>query len=134
MKQETRLDRLLPRHVPDQQLTIGWDVKFSRPAPTFRKKAKSSPGIILDLSLQGALIAVSGQSEKALGDAVVVFFNNLYGDAIVRHVRELGDHVRYGVQWAGPIDFVQSVHFSVAEARGDIDGRLQAMWESGRPR
>jgi hypothetical protein len=133
MIESTKLDRLVPRYKPYQDLHIGWDVKFSRPAPTFRKIAKSAPGIIVDLSLQGGLIAVSGPAEKVIGDNVVVSFNEQYGDAIVRHVRELDEHVRYGVQWAGPLDFVQTIHFAVAEARGDFDGRLQAMWE-GRSR
>jgi hypothetical protein len=127
------LDRLLPRHeVAPMRATLEWDVRTERSG--FKRHEVADEAVVVDLSLEGALIEVPKSGpERAKGDVVCVRLGGASGEATVRHRRESDDATTwlYGIEWAGGGELRDAVENGVEQIRANATAVRRA-WEAQR--
>lgn len=123
------IDRLLPRHESPTTLDLSWNIRSERAGWFKKSDVISDPATILDISLEGALIAVSNQKEVEVGEHVKLRFRGLDGEAVVRHCRKGDDETRlYGVSFTRDPEFKDAIDRAVGEIRGHASELKQA-WQ-----
>ena len=126
------LDRLLPRHeVAPMRATLEWDVREKR--IKLKRQEVADHGVVLDLSLEGALIETGLESTRDKGDIVTVRLGGAEGQAQIRHVRLGDDHETrlYGVKWIHTPELREAVENGVEQLRHNA-AELRRAWESER--
>lgn len=111
--------------------TIEWDVREAR--IKLKRQEVSDEGVVLDLSLEGALIETDLESDRKAGDVVRVRLGGAEGQATIRHVR-LGDTRTtrlYGVRWIHTPELREAVENGVEQLR-DNATELRRAWEQSR--
>lgn len=130
MDSEKPVDRLLPRHsLGAQRPQIGWNVRPARRLPP--RPETVAAGVIVDLSLDGALVEVADTEQHEIDDIVVVRFGGIDGRVVIRHRQDGDGTVRYGIQWTGSNDMKRVIEQAVGMVRGH-NGELRARWEDAR--
>ncbi len=126
------LDRLLPRHeVAPMRATIEWDVRTER--VKFKREERSDDAVVVDLSLEGALIEAPLSSKHDKGDQIQVRLGGAEGGATIRHVR-LGDNRDtwlYGIKWNHTPALREAVENGVEQLRENA-AELRRNWEEQR--
>ena len=126
------LDRLLPRHeVAPMRATIEWDVRTER--VKFKRKERSVEAVVVDLSLEGALIEAPLSSKHDKDDQVQIRLGGAEGGATIRHFR-LGDNRDtwlYGVKWIHTPALREAVENGVEQLRENA-AELRRSWEEQR--
>ncbi|MEM7140000.1 MAG: PilZ domain-containing protein [Actinomycetota bacterium] len=120
------IDRLLPRHRAEGDVTLEWNVRMARTG-LFKKEERSATAVIRDLSLEGALVEVHDGAAHEPGDEVIVRFDGLEGTATVRHAQADGDTVLYGVRFTPETEFNAAIDLAVGALRGH-SAELSAAW------
>ena len=126
------LDRLLPRHeVAPIRATIEWDVRTKR--VKLKREEVADEAVVVDLSLEGALIEAPSTSKHEKGDVVEVRLGGAAGQATIRHVRlgDGGDTWLYGVKWILSPELREAVENGVEQLR-ESAGELRRAWEEQR--
>jgi len=123
-----QIDRLLPRHEAATALQLTWDVREERQG-LFKREETSTPALIHDISLEGALIEVESEKLHELGDTVNVRFRGFDGRAVVRHCHP-GDNgtVVFGVKFLRDETFKDAIDIAVGELRGH-SAELTMAWQ-----
>ncbi|MFT5203090.1 MAG: hypothetical protein ACI9C1_002487 [Candidatus Aldehydirespiratoraceae bacterium] len=121
------LDRLLPRHELADRRPLSWNVRLERKS-FLKKEEVSTPAVIRDLSLEGALVEVPATDEIEPGTRVHVRFLDLNGVVEVRHrrVSEEG-YVLYGVRFIPEPALRDAINSEVGTLRGR-SAELNAAW------
>ncbi len=126
------LDRLLPRHeVAPMQATLEWDIRRER--VKWRREEVTDEGVVLDLSLDGALISAPLDSDHRAGDVVRVRLGGVEGEAKIRHVRvsDDGDARLYGIRFVLTPELQAAVASGVEQVRGNAN-EVRRTWEDKR--
>lgn len=126
------LGRLLPRHDTRAAQTIEWDVQLARRV-LHRGKRVGVPGIMHDVSLEGALIEVSEKTDRKVGSHVKIRVLGVDGTATIRHMRDAptGDGTLYGIRFHGGPMLTQAMTEIVSAFR-ENNSELRERWESKR--
>ena len=123
-----RIDRLLPRHESGDRLPLSWNVRLERKS-LLKKEEVSTPAVIRDLSLEGALIEVPTTDVIASGTGVDIRFRDLDGVVEVKHSRVSKDgYMFYGVRFIPEPMFRNAIEVEVGELRGH-SAELAAAWQ-----
>ena len=122
------LDRLVARHDLPLALSIRWNTKPRR--RLFRKDANvSSGGMVLDLSLTGALIEVVDPVAVEVGDYVEIRLGESSGIVEVKHMKagERTGSVLFGVRFVDMSELQHQIELVVERVRGNSE-QLREAW------
>jgi len=116
--------RLLPRYELDKPiLNITWHGDLRRSLSANKNKPDAA---VINLSLEGALVEVSGPRTQTVDDVVYVQLHDTCstgikasGKAVVRHYQESEHAVRYGLRWERSGALTTVLDASVAYLRGE---------------
>lgn len=126
------LDRLLPRHeVAPMRATIEWNVREQR--VKLKREQVSDEGVVLDLSLDGALIETDLEAKHEAGEVIRVRLGGAEGQATIRHVRlgDAGTTWLYGIRWIHTPELTEAVASGVEQLR-DNAAEVRRAWEQSR--
>ncbi len=126
------LDRLLPRHDARAALEIEWDLRPARRVLN-RGKEASVPGLVHDISLEGALVQVLEADGREVGAELRIRVLGITGHASIRHARKApaGGGILYGIRFRGGPPFEQAISDAVTAFRENNSG-LRERWEDQR--
>jgi len=117
---ERQMDRLLPRYVLDVHVAIEWDISptgWLQPAQRLRPHKEPGKAVIIDLSLEGALIETDF-SKHAIGDLVPVKVEGVEGRVEIVHRRQAGERsFLYGITWESPQELFHHIAQIVGQLR-----------------
>lgn len=123
------IDRLLPRHEATINLDLDWNIRTGRAGFMRAREELYDLASIIDISLEGARIAVDAKVVHQVGDHVAVRFRGIDGEAVVRHVDAPDGHRRtYGIRFLPNLTLSDAVNDAVGEIRGDSAALRQA-WQ-----
>lgn len=126
------LRRLLPRHAVPARAVIDWNYLPRRIGRRRERLEPTAQGILVDVSLEGALIEVPSHQVHRVGDRVVVKFAGVRGVVEIRHSRPSDDgYVLYGVRAFGGTDLARTLTRAVDQIRGDR-AALREAWDHAR--
>ena len=112
--------------------TIDWDVRKQKSG--WRKSEEvCDEGVVLDLSLDGALIQTPLESDHKAGTTIVVRLGGATGEVKVRHVRLSDDGATrlYGVRFIHTPELRDAVENGVEQLR-ENSAAVRRAWEDAR--
>lgn len=117
---ERRMERLLPRYILDNPISIEWDISptsWLQPAQRLRPHKEPGKAFIIDLSLEGALIETDF-SKHAIGDLVPIKAGDVEGRARIIHKRQTGERsYLYGITWESPQELFHHISNIIGHLR-----------------